>query len=332
MQYLITGGGGFIGRAILAEIRKHEPEAEVSIFQRTAHPDLERQGVEVIRGDLTDIEAVSRACEPADVLFHVAAKAGIWGDWDTYYQPNVIGTRNLLYACKHSAIRKFIYTSSPSVVFSGEPIRGGDEGLPYPEEWPFHYSHTKALAEQSVLEAHNPRGTGLSTVALRPHLVWGKGDPHIAPRLIAQARAGKIKRVGDGKNRVDMTHVNNVAQAHWKACKELDEGTCGGKAYFLSDGDPVRLWEWADALIEKVGAPPIRKSVSLKKAMKIGGVLEWVYRTFRLKGEPPLTRFVALQMAEDHWFDISAAREDFGYEPDVDRDAEMDRLAESLRE
>lgn len=331
MRYLVTGGGGFIGRAIMEEIFRQDPGAEVVAFQRSDHPDLRERGVEVVCGSLTDLQAVSRVTETVDVIFHTAAKAGIWGDWDSYYQPNVIGTRNILYGCKHSRVRALVYTSSPSVVFGGEPIRGGDERLPYPESWPFHYGHTKALAEQSILEAHNPRGTDLRTVALRPHLVWGKGDPHIAPRLISQARAGKLKQVGDGTNKVDMTHVRNAASAHWKALESLQEDRSGGKAYFISDDAPVQIWAWANELLQKVGEPPIRSKVSLKTALRIGGILEWAYRTFPLRGEPPLTRFVAMQMAEDHWFDLSAAKQDLGYRPVVDREAAMDELAASLK-
>ena len=332
MRYLVTGGGGFIGRAIIDEIYRQDSRAEVVSFQRSDHPDLREKGVEVVCGGLTDLEAVSQVTENVDVIFHTAAKAGIWGDWETFYQPNVIGTRNILYGCKHSRVRALVYTSSPSVVFGGEPIQGGDENLPYPESWPFFYGHTKALAEQSILEAHNPQGTDLRTIALRPHLVWGKGDPHIAPRIIAQAKAGKLKQVGDGSNRVDMTHVRNVASAHWKALESLQGEGTGGKAYFISDDAPVKLWEWAGELLDKTDSPPIRSKVSLKTALRIGGILEWAYRTFPLKGEPPLTRFVALQMAEDHWFDISAAKKELGYEPMVDREAAMEELATSLKE
>lgn len=333
MKYLVTGGGGFIGRAIIREIRKREPEAEVIAFQRSPHPDLETEGVEVRCGSLTDPGAVSEACAGCDAVFHVAAKAGIWGSWESYYEPNVIGTRNVLYGCKGNGPRLLVYTSSPSVVFGGVPIRGGSEELPYPEKWSFHYAHTKALAEQAVLDAHRPGEgpEGLRTIALRPHLVWGAGDPHIVPRILEQARAGKLKQVGAGQNRVDMTHVRNVAYAHWLALENLRSGRVGGRAYFVSDDAPVVLWEWVKALLEKAGAPPVRSRVPEKMALRLGGALEWAYRTFKIKGEPPLTRFVAQQMAEDHWFDISAARRDLGYEPVVSPEEGMEELLDWLK-
>lgn len=331
MRYLVTGGGGFIGRSLIREIQKRDPGGAIVAYQRSDHPDLRADGVEVVRGSLTDLPAVSRACEGVDVIFHVAAKAGIWGSWDSYYEPNVIGTRNILYGCKSGGARFLIYTSSPSVVFSGEPIRGeNEEALPYPERWPFHYAQTKALAEQAVMEAHNPAGSGLNTIALRPHLVWGSGDPHIAPRILERARAGKLKRVGAGRNKVDMTHVANVASAHWEAYESLGDGRGGGKAYFISDGDPVSLWAWVDDLLKGVGMPPLRSGISRGMAMRLGTVFEWLYRVLPLRGEPPLTRFVAMQMAEDHWFDISAAQTELGYRPVVDRRKGMADLLASL--
>lgn len=330
--YLVTGGGGFIGSHIIRALREHEPECAVRAFQRSPQPELVAEGVEVIRGDLQDPGALSRACEGVDAVFHVAARAGIWGSWDSFYEPNVIGTRNVIYGCKSALVPYLIYTSTPSVVFSEEPIRGGNEQLPYPESWPFHYGHTKALAESSVLDIHNESEQGIRTVALRPHLVWGPGDPHIAPRLIQRTRQGRLRIVGDGTNRVDVSHVKNVARAHVLALEALRAGRAGGKAYFISDGEPVVLWDWINTLLEGVGLPPLKKRIGYRAAHRLGASLEWAFKTFNLKGEPPMTRFVASNLAKDHWFDISAARKDLGYEPEYHSGNAMEDLLLWCRE
>ena len=330
--YLVTGGGGFIGSHILKALRAQEPNCKLRAFQRSANPGLEAMGVEVIQGDLQDPGAISRSCEGVEAVFHVAARAGIWGSWDDFYKPNVVGTRNVIYGCKSAMVPFLIYTSTPSVVFGGKPIRGGNESLAYPEDWPFHYGHTKALAESAVLDVHDPSGNGIQTVALRPHLVWGPEDPHIAPRLIDRTRKGRLRIVGDGSNRVDVTHVKNVAQAHVQALIALRAKQTGGKAYFLSDGEPVLLWEWINTLLEGVGVPPLKRSISHGAAYRVGAILEWVFKTFKLKGEPPMTRFVASQLAEDHWFDISAARLDLGYDPQFNSKNSMEELISWCRE
>ncbi len=328
MKYVVTGGGGFIGSHIIKALKTREPEADIVAYQRSANKELKQMGVAVVQGDLGDPAALSRICEGADTVFHVAARAGIWGSWEDFYQPNVIGTRNVLYACNSGGVKHLIYTSTPSVVFGGKPIRGEDESLPYPESWPFFYGHTKALAEASVLEANQKPQQGVQTIALRPHLVWGPGDPHIIPRVLQRARAGRLRIVGDGSNRVDITHVDNVVAGHLAALGALREGRAGGRAFFLSDDKPVLLWDWINMLLEGLDIPVIEKRVSLETAQRIGGVLEWVYRTFRLKGEPPMTRFTAMQLGEDHWFNVSAAKDQLGYRPVMDNETGVRNLIE----
>ena len=182
------------------------------------------------------------------------------------------------------------------------------------------------------MEANQPAGTGLQTVALRPHLVWGPGDPHIIPRVLARSRAGKLRIVGDGTNRVDLTHVANVAAGHLAAMDALRSGRGAGRAYFLSDDKPVVLWDWINTLLAALEIPEIKKKVSLEMACRLGSALEWAYRTFRLKGEPPMTRFTAMQLGEDHWFDISAAKRELGYQPVIHNEPGVNRLIEWCKE
>lgn len=298
---------------------------EVTILGRTEHEDLRKRGVAFVRADLGDRDRVIEACRGCEVVYHVAAKAGIWGSWESYFRPNVEGTRAVLEGCRRHGVRKLVYTSTPSVVFTGEALVNAGESLPYGRDWLCHYAHTKALAEQAVLSANEPGQ--LRTVALRPHLIWGVGDNHLIPRVIDRARKGRLRIVGEGKNQVDIVHVANAADAHLQAEAALDEpGRADGKAYFISQGEPVALWDWINDLLERLGIPPVEKRISARAAYVIGAVCEAVYALLRKKEEPPMTRFVAVELAKDHFFDISAARRDLGYDPAVSTEAGLEEL------
>lgn len=321
---LVTGGGGFLGRAIVERLRA--AGKAVRVLARQNYAELRESGVELHRADLADASAVTAATRGCGLVFHVAARAGVWGRYRDYFEPNVIGTRNVLRACRENGVRRLVYTSSPSVVFDGRDLCGVEESTPYPRRHHSHYSATKAIAEQEVLAADGPH---LRTVALRPHLIWGPRDNHIVPRLIARAKAGKLWRVGDGTNRVDTTYIDNAADAHLCAADALlRNARASGRAYFISNGDPRPLWEIIDGILASAGLPPVRRSISRRAAYAAAGVFELLYGVARISREPPMTRFVANELATSHWFDISAARRELGYEPRVSIDDGLRRLAE----
>jgi nucleoside-diphosphate-sugar epimerase len=327
MKALVTGGGGFLGGAIVRQLR--ERGDAVRSFSRGSYPALDAIGVEQVRGDLADAAAVTAAAAGCDVVFHVAARAGVWGPWDEYYQANFVGTENVLAACKANGVRRLVFTSSPSVTFAGIDQNGVNESEPYPTRFLAHYPHTKALAEQAVLAANGP---DLATAALRPHLIWGPGDPHLIPRLVERARAGRLKRVGRESKLVDTVYVDNAAAGHLQAADALALGSAvAGKAYFLSQGEPEPLWDFVNRVLAAAGLPPVTRSVPARVAYAAGTILEAVYRVFRLRGEPPMTRFVARQLSTAHWFDLTAARRDFGYAPAVSTADGLRRLAASWR-
>lgn len=312
MKILVTGGGGFLGRRIVNRLLSRG--CHVRVFQRSRHPDLEAQGVEVFSGSLADKPTLNRAVDGVDAVFHVAAKAGVWGKREEFESANVTGTRNLLECMDANGVRDLVYTSTPSVVFSGDSFEGADESLPYGRNWLCDYARTKAEAEAMVLSSHD--GENRRCVALRPHLIWGPGDPHLLPRVIDAAVAGRLKQVGDGRNRVDITYVENAAEAHLQAWDALRKGVSGGKAYFLSQGEPVVLWPWINSLLERIGERPLRKSISARAAYTAGAVAEVLWKLLPLRGEPPMTRFVAVELSKSHWFSIEAARSDFAYQPE----------------
>jgi len=327
MKALVTGAGGFLGGALVRRLRNRGDT--VRSFCRKSYPDLDSLGVEQVQGDLADRAAVSAAAAGCDIVFHVAAKAGVWGRWNEYHRANVVGTENVIAACRTNAIHRLVYTSSPSVIFAGVDQNGVNESEPYPKRFLAHYPHTKALAEQSVLAANGPE---LGTVALRPHLIWGPGDPHLIPRLIGQARAGRLKRIGRESKPVDTVYVDNAAAGHVQAADRLAPGSpVAGKAYFLTQGEPQPLWDFVNRLLAAAGLPPVARTVSTGAAYLTGAVWEKVYRLFCLRGEPPMTRFVARQLSTAHWFDLAAARRDFGYTPTVSTDEGLKRVAEWLR-
>ena len=308
MKILVTGGGGFVGGYIIERLLARG--YTVRSIGRSPQPQLEAQGVDVVCGDLTDASALSAACEGVSAVFHVAARAGVWGSWESYYQPNVVGTRNVVAACREQGVGRLIYTSTPSVVFNGQPICGGDESLPYGKNWLCHYAQTKAIAEEEALAANSET---LKIVALRPHLIFGPGDPHLLPRVIASVQAGRLKIVGDGRSRVDVSYVGNVADAHLDAFDALAAGKGAGQAYFISQGESVELWPWVNSILKDLGHPPLTSKIPLPVAYTVGALCEGLWKVLGRRDEPPITRFVAVELAKDHYFDISAARRDLGY-------------------
>ncbi len=327
MKALVTGGGGFLGKAIIKLLCDRGDE--VRSFSRHEHPALITMGVEHCRGELSDAEAVKSAADGCDIVFHVAAKAGVWGPYEEFYRANVLGTRHVIAACRHHGIKLLVHTSSPSVVFDGTDMEGVDESMPYPEHFEAFYPQTKAEAEQLVLQANDQ---DLATVALRPHLIWGPEDNHLVPRILERGKKGALRKLGSRECLADTIYIDNAAMAHLQAADHLDIGsTVAGKAYFLSQGEPRPLWEVVNRILNAGGLPPVTRTISPLLAYWIGAVLEKVYTILKLKGEPRMTRFVAKELSTSHWFDLSAARRDFGYRPEISFDEGMERLRDWLR-
>jgi nucleoside-diphosphate-sugar epimerase len=324
---LVTGGGGFLGGYIAEQLLARGDQVRALV--RRPAPRLEASGAQLVRGDLADASAVEQACAGVDVVFHVAAVAGIWGPWKRYFEANVLGTRNILHGCRKHGVKRLVFTSSPSVTFAGDDQKNVDESAPYPTRWLAYYPHTKAIAEQEVLAANS---SSLATCALRPHLIWGPRDQHLIPRLLDRAKSGRLRQVGDGKNTIDAIFVENAAEAHLQAADALaPTSPVAGKAYFLSNGEPVNCWSWINEILKIAGTTQVKKQVSLPLAYMAGSLLEGAWTLLRRQDEPPMTRFLALQLAKDHWFDISAARRDFGYQPRISMAQGMERLASELR-
>ena len=328
MRALVTGGAGFLGGAIVRRLL--ERGDAVRSFSRGPHPELAALGVEALRGDVADAEAVVRAAADCDVVFHVAARVGGWGPRAEYRRTNVLGTENVIRACRRQGVTRLVHTSTPSVVHTGGDIEGGDESLPYADHFDAAYPETKAEAERRVLAAN---GDGLSTVALRPHLVWGPGDNQLIPRLLDRARKGRLWLVGGGDCLVDATYVDNAAQAHLLAADRLSaEARCAGRAYFIAQGEPTPARELINGVLAAARLPAVTRRMPARLAWLAGGLAELVWWTLRRKGEPPITRFAASQLATAHWYDLSAARRDLGYAPEVTTAEGLRRLQQHFTE
>jgi len=324
LKTLVTGAGGFLGLYLVESLLARGDH--VRAISRQRYPQLNRSDVETVQGDLRDAQTTADACRGIDVVYHAAGVAGIWGPWQHYYGINTRGTQNVIAGCVQHRVPKLVYTSSPSVTFDGGDQEGVDESAPYPDRWLCHYPHTKALAEQQVLAANGH--AGLLTCSLRPHLIWGPRDKHLIPRLLQRAGRAQLRRVGDGTNLIDMVYVENAARAHLQAADALEPGSpVAGRAYFISQGEPVNCWEWIDEILALAKLPPIVKSISFTAAWRIGAVLETGHRLLGIAREPRMTRFLAAQLAKHHYFDIRRAREDFGYSPQISTADGMGRLA-----
>jgi len=326
MKVLVTGGGGFLGSAICSMLVSRGDK--VQSISRKPYEKLNAIGVAQFQGDLADKGAIHLAAQGCDAIIHTAAKAGIWGDYNSYYQTNVVGTKNILEVCKSLGIPKLVYTSSPSVVFNNGDMEGVDELVPYPESYLTAYPKTKALAEQMVLKANGDR---LATVALRPHLIWGPGDNHLVPRILARAKAGRLRKIGNRIVMVDSVYIDNAASAHLLALDHLSfQSSCSGKAYFISNGEPWKLWDLVNEIIRAGNGKAVDKSVPVSLAYFMGWVFEMTYSLLRIQNEPPMTRFLAKELSTSHWFDISNAMKDLGYEPKVSIKEGLVRLKASL--
>ena len=328
MKVLVTGGGGFLGQALCRALI--ERGDTVSSFQRSFHPQLEAMGVRQVLGDLADAAAVSRACAGHEAILHNAAKAGAWGSYQSYFDANVRGSEHVISACRTHGISRLVYTSTPSVTHGGRmPVQGGNEiNTPYGSNFKAAYPATKTLAEKLLLAAND---ASLATVALRPRLIWGPGDTQLLPRLVDRARVGRLRFIDGGHNLMDTTYIDNAAQAHLCALDRLHPGAaCAGKAYFISNGEPKPLREIVNALLRAAGEPAVNKSIPYPIAYGAGAVLELAWRLLSLPGEPPMTRFLAEQLSTPHWYDISAAQRDLGYQPQVSFAEGLERTAAAL--
>ncbi|MGF1510979.1 MAG: NAD-dependent epimerase/dehydratase family protein [Myxococcota bacterium] len=324
MTFAVLGGGGFLGSNIVRRLR--EIGHDVTVLGRSRYPDVEAMGARCVRGDIRHDGALDDVLRGVKGVFHVAGRVGFWGPHREYQSINVDGTQAVVDACLRQGVERLVFTSSPSVVIGAEGApAGADESAPYPERYLSSYGPTKAEAERRVMNAHRPGR--LHTVSLRPHFIFGPGDPQIAPRLVDRSRQGRLIQVGDGTNRVDVTYIDNCVDAHMLGMNALasDAPSCGGRTYFLGQAEPVLLWDFVGRILDGFGAPPVKKKLSFRTAYALGSAVETGYRVVRSRQEPPLTRMAVVMLGTDHWFDHTAAQRDLHWRPQVGLEEALDR-------
>jgi len=327
MTILVTGGGGFLGQAVIRALLAEGHR--VATLNRSEYPGLAALGVRCFRGDIADSAAVDQACEGADAVIHVAAKAGPGLYRPDFVRANIDGTQNVLDSCRRHNIRYLVHTSSPSVVHSGADIEGGGESLPIASHFASPYPETKARAEQAVLAAND--GENLLATALRPHLIWGPGDNHLLPRMIERNALGRLKLPAPEKV-IDTVYIDNAAAAHVLALNNLTtSATAAGKAYFISNDEPMPNGEIIEALLKAAGYTPNIGTAPVGLAMSAARVVETVWKTLRLRSDPPVSTFLVEHLATAHWFDLTAAKRDLGYQAKVSIEEGLERLADHYR-
>jgi nucleoside-diphosphate-sugar epimerase len=319
-RYVVTGGGGFVGRALCFALK--DLGHEVVSISRSTYPELEKRGISCVQANLGSPERpLESTFRGADAVFHTAAKVDMWGLYKDFYNANVMGTRNVIAACLGANVPKLVFTSSPSVVAGDGDLRGVDETQPYARSPNAYYPATKAAAEREVLAANDDR---LATISLRPHLVFGPGDNHFVPTILKRASSGRLIRVGNGRNMTDVCFIDDCVQAHLRAVEALDRNPeCRGRAFFISQGEPVNMWRWINEVLERNRLPKVQRSLPVWLADPIAMLCEFMARG---SGTVPLlTRFLVHEMSSDHYFNIGAARELLGFSPKFSVKEALDR-------
>ncbi len=317
---LVTGARGFVGRHLVRALRDRGD----SVRALDVTPTVDADG---IQADVRDADALRRACEGVDVVFHVASVVHTRNtDRDLVFAINEGGTHNVIEACRARAVPRLVHVSSASVVYEGRDIENGDESLPYASISQAPYADSKIAAEKAVLAAHSD---ALSTCALRPHVVFGPHDTRFLPAILARAKAGKLKLgVGTGRELSDFTYVDNLIDALLLSADKLRDapGVVGGQAYFITNGEPTPFFDFVGRVLAALELPPIRGHAPFWLAYSIASLAEMFAR---VRGQPVgqedgLSRFAVRYMCTHHYFSIAKAARDLGYAPAVD-------IAEGIR-
>lgn len=326
MKALVTGATGFLGGALAR--RLHGVGWDVTALGRNSLKlnQLEDEGMRPLHLDITKKEELNAAFKGQEIIFHCAALPSPWGNFEKFYQANVIGTRNVVQACLENKVGRLVYVSTPSIYFDYKSRTDVKENDSLPEPIT-HYARTKRLAEEEIDKGF---ANGLAVVSIRPRALFGEGDTVIFPRLIPRLRSGRLPILGDGENIVDLTYIQNVVDA-LLLCAESPANTLG-KKYNISNGEPIKIWKLIERICDELGyAHPSRK-ISYKTANTTASALEFFYSLIPFSPEPPLTRVSVSMLANNTTLDISAAKAELGYQPKVSVEEGVQRFLKWWKE
>ncbi len=311
MKILVTGASGFIGGRFARFALEQGLSVRVNGRRAEGVAHLVKRGAEFVQGDLADPELVRRLCADVEVVVHCAGAVGVWGRYQSFYQANVTVTENVVEACLKQKVRRLIHLSSPSIYFDGKAHVDIKEDQ-VPTRFSDHYGATKYLAEQKVFGAQE---FGLEVLALRPRFVTGAGDTSIFPRLIEMQRKGRLAIIGNGLNKVDFTSMQNLNDALFSAL--LAAGPALGKAYNISNGAPLPLWDVVNYVLRQMHLPPVTRHMPYGLAYAAAALNEGVCKLLPGRPEPSLFRLGVAVMAKDFSLNIDRAREYLDYDPRV---------------
>lgn len=311
MRILVTGASGFIGGRFARFALEQGLEVRVNGRRPGAVEHLVARGAEFVQGDLSDPVLVERLCQGVEAVVHCAGAVGVWGSYEHFHQANVTVTENVIEACLKQGVRRLVHLSSPSIYFDGRSHVGIREEQ-VPKRFSDHYGATKYLAEQKVFQAAE---FGLEVLALRPRFVTGAGDTSIFPRLIHMQRKGRLSIIGNGLNKVDFTSMQNLNDALFSCL--LAAGPALGKAYNISNGAPVPLWDVVNYVLRQLELPPVTRHAPYPLVYGLATLNETVCKLLPGRPEPALYRLGVAVMSQDFSLDISRARQYLDYEPKV---------------
>ena len=322
-RVLVTGGSGFVGANFVTTLL--ERGYQVRSFDRAPSPLPAHPALEVVQGDICDPETVAAAVDGIDTVFHTAAIIDLQGGAEVTdeirrrsFAVNVDGTKNLVHAAQTAGVQRFVYTSSNSVVMGGKPISGGNETMPYTTKYNDLYTETKVVAEKFVLDenAATDGGAGMLTCAIRPSGIWGNGDQTMFRKLFESVVAGHVKvLIGSKRAKLDNSYVHNLIHGFILAAEHLvPGGTAPGQAYFINDGEPINMFDFAGPIVEACGQPWPKMRVSGRLVRDVMVIWQWLHFKFGLP-KPMLEPGAVERLYLNNFFSIDKARRDLGYQP-----------------
>ncbi len=306
MKVLVTGASGMLGTGVAQALIERGDDVTVLQRRPSGLPCAE------IRGDLTDATVVNAAVVGQVAVVHLAAKVSVTGPWAEFARVNVLGTRALVRAARDAGVARFVHVSSPSVAHAGDPLVGAGASAADPVAARGSYARSKAMAELAALDAADD---SMSVVAVRPHLVWGPGDTQLVERIVQRASSGRLVLIDGGRALIDTTYVTNAVEALVAALDHAPD--VSGRAFVVSNGEPRTVAELFARICAAAGVVAPSRTVGYPLARAAGSVVEHAWSMLRRTDEPPMTSFLAEQLATAHWFDQRETQRALHWSPRV---------------